>query len=186
MSRQNKWKYSPSGSWKLSLPITNSTANLCRTWVNSNSFEMGRSIMYRRIRISFHKTEEIPVVALTNTSHAHKIYTFKNLHVRGMFSLFVCQTLVVINFYGLVEENLSLKIRLICAFCSWLRRGWHPWRGRHIRAGRAKVQLGVDAEGGVHHQARDRAIDLPPLCEPWDNDPALDLVNEKKWPCSCS
>ena len=41
MSRQNKWKYSPSGSGKLSLPITNSTANLCRTLVNSNSFEVG-------------------------------------------------------------------------------------------------------------------------------------------------
>ena len=30
--------------------------------------------------------------------------------------LFVCQTLVVINFYGLVEEFLKLKMRLICAF----------------------------------------------------------------------
>ena len=156
------WKYSPSGSGKLSLPITNSTANLCRTWVNSNSFEMGRFIKYRRIPISFQKLKRSPSW-LWRIPHMHiKSTRSRTCMWEVCLPLFVCQTLVVINFYGLVEEFLTLKIRLICAFCSWLRRGWHSGRGGHIWAGRAKVQLGVDAEGGVHHQARDRAIDQPP------------------------
>ena len=172
MSRQYKWKYSP--SCKLGLPSTNSTANVCRTWVNSNSFVMGWNLTI----LSFQGSWCIDgfILVLKNWRDLRrdfdeyltctlKIYTFKNLHVGSMFALFVCETLVVIDsfYYGLVEEFLKLITRLICALCSWLRRGWHPWRGRHIRAGRAKVQLGVDAEGGVHHQARDRAIDQPAL-----------------------
>ena len=53
MSRQNKWKYSPSGSGKLSLPITNSTANLCRTWVNSNSFEVGWTLTLLSFKVHY-------------------------------------------------------------------------------------------------------------------------------------
>ena len=53
MSRQNKWKYSPSGSGKLSLPITNSTSNLCRTWVNSNSFEVGWTLTILSFKVHY-------------------------------------------------------------------------------------------------------------------------------------
>ena len=50
-------------------------------------------------------------------------------------------------------------IFLTCVHCSWLCRGGYPGRGGHIRIWGGQVQLGVDAEGGVHHQARARAID---------------------------
>ena len=77
---------------------------------------------------------------------------------------------------------------LIFDNCSGLCRGGYPGGGGHIRIWGGQVQSGVDAEGGVHHQARDRAIDQPPhVCEPWDDGPAGPSKMRRKWPqSSCS
>ena len=64
--------------------------------------------------------------------------------------LLVCQGLVI--FHGLACKFLNNL--LIFAHCSRLCRGGYPGGGGHIRIWGPKVQLGVDAEGGVHHQAR--------------------------------
>ena len=97
-----------------------------------------------------------------------------------------CQGLVI--FYGLACKFLNNL--LIFAHCSWLCRGGYPGGGGHVRIWGATVQLGVDAEGGVHHQARAGAIDHPPLlCEPWDDGPTGPSKMRRKWPqssCSCS
>ena len=84
--------------------------------------------------------------------------------------------------HGLGQEY---NKHLICVFCSWLCRGGHTGGGGHIRVWGSQIQLGVDAEGCLHHQTGIGAIDL---CESWDDGPAGPSKMRRKWPqyCSCS